>query len=156
MSLALTERERMKLALVINARSVISELWNFYSHGDAEPDVLFDSERASEGFWFDWDKIQNHCLPEVGLVMSASRRTAQDQYTYPAYAVVFRTGDWFPMGTVDQMDDIRHLAEVDDRSVMVNDAMDIVRQTCLSVPSDRRNEAMKHLDALRRILKPVL
>jgi hypothetical protein len=113
------------------------------------------NQPAKEGFWFDWDKLVSQCMPDVGIVLSASRRTAQVEYTYPVYAVIFRTGDWFQLSTDEQMEEVLRLAEVDDRGIAA-EAADVLRQIVLSVPSDRRGEAMKHLEALNRILKPVL
>jgi len=145
---AFNERERRKLTLLINARATMQDLWDWYR---SESDSQFDPERSHEGFWFDWDKISSQLMPEIGMVMSASRRTAQVEYTYPVYAVVFRTGDWFAIATNDQVESIRHLAVVDDGDVV--ETLNALQQMILSSTPDRMGEAMKHLNALRRILK---
>lgn len=147
---ALTSREKDKLRLIVNARMTIDDVFKYH---DDDADQF--NQPAKEGFWFDWDKLVSQCMPDVGIVLSASRRTAQVEYTYPVYAVIFRTGDWFQLSTDEQMEEVLRLAEVDDRGIAA-EAADVLRQIVLSVPSDRRGEAMKHLEALNRILKPVL
>jgi hypothetical protein len=147
---ALTPRERDKLRLIVNARQTVDDVFQYYTHGDDQ----FDRPEL-EGFWFDWDKLVSQCMPDVGVVLSASRRTAQVEYVYPVFAVIFRTGDWFQLSTDEQMKSVLRHAEVDDRGIAA-EAVDTLRQIILTVPSDRRGEAMKHLEALQRIIKPVL
>lgn len=150
MTSTLTPRECEKLRFLVNARRTIEDVFKWHVN---EADQF--NRPGKENFWFDWDKISSQCLPEVGVILSASRRTAQVEYTYPVYAVIFRTGDWFQLTTDAQMDNVLQLAVVDDRGI-VKEATDVIRHIVLNVPSDRRGEAMKHLEALTRILKPVL
>jgi len=128
----------------------ISDLWRHH-----RSETGFNAEKVHEGFWFDWGKLESQLMPEVGIILSASRRTAQVEYTYPVYAVIFRTGDWFDISDEKLTKDVLHHTEGDGRSAIVN-AIDVLRQFVPTVSLDRRDEGMKHLNALIRILKPVL
>lgn len=101
-------------------------------------------------WYFDWDPVIRQCAPEVLIVMSGSRQSTD---RIPTYAVVPRTGLTIKLST-----DRGYLEQLSHGAILDAEEFDHIlnklKEMISHLPEVRVGEAMKHLNALRRIIKP--
>lgn len=147
----ITYNERRKLHRLMCVYQAVQATWYFHksvSYGSLEADA------DKSGWYFDWDPIVRECFPEILVVMSGDRR---EERRFPAYAVAPRSGDWFELQSdPKQVEALLQAVEPTDQHI--EQMMLMLAELKLmshSLPAERTGEAMKHLNALTRLIKPL-
>jgi len=146
-----TYQERRKLYGLVITYLTVLETW--YYHKGLDYGTL-EGNADKSGWWFDWEPVTRDCFPEVLVVMSGDRR---DERRYPVYAVVPRAGDWIELPS--NPEQLAALAkDIEPSSSIGQQMMELLkelRQMSQSLPIERVGEAMKHLNVLQRLIKPI-
>jgi Zn-finger domain-containing protein len=146
-----TFQERRKLNALVSTYRTIQDTW--YFHKDLDYDSL-EEQVDVPGWWFDWEPVVRECFPEVLVVMSGDRR---EERRFPVYVVVPRVGDWIELSS--NPEQLAALAESlespSSHGQVMMEVLDELRKMSHSLPSERVGEAMKHLNAFGRIIKPI-
>lgn len=150
-SRTLSYTERRKVYNLIQTYLTVQDTWYFHkslSYGSLEQDA------DKSGWYFDWEPIVRECFPEVLVVMSGERR---EERRFPAYVVVPRVGEWIELSS--NPDQLAETAKDVEPSFRVGETMmdgiKSLRKMSPLLPAERVGEAMKHLNALQRLIKPI-
>jgi hypothetical protein len=129
----------------------VQDTWYYHkalSYGSLEADA------DKSGWYFDWEPVVRECFPEVLVVMSGERR---EERRFPAYVVVPRVGDWIELPSNPKQ--LAVVAEEMRPSPRVGEAMmeglRSLRKMAQSLPAERIDDVMKHINAIQRAIKPV-
>jgi len=145
-----TEDEEQKLKWLQGAIQAVYDSKKAWKH-EQEQEIL--EVHKLSGWTLEWDQIIRFVFPEIVLIMSDDRR-ALDRH--PVFACFPRTGDWVTLPTETeadldkQQDGNPTLAERHERASLS------LKAVILELPEARRGEAMKHLRALERIIRPAV
>jgi hypothetical protein len=146
----MTEREKVKFRYVLDTCLAIYDALQFHKCSGEEE---FWQSVDKAGWAFDWDQVVRTVSPEILIVMSGDRR---DPSRHPVYLVVPGAGEWFEIDahTVEEL--LRDVVPFDRGVTDFDQSVELIRKMIQDGPTDRTGEAMKHLNALKRIIRPTL
>lgn len=149
----MTRQESEKLRHLLLTYLLVYDTWKYHD-GPGKPESLI--EQADQSGWiFDWEPVLRYCSPELYVVWSADRR---DSSRFPSYVVVPGAGEWFELHSDPEQLEwlLSDAVPIGGDAEVVESTLETLRKTSTSLPTERRGEAMKHLNAWWRIVKPTL
>lgn len=145
----LTLTEKKKLGFLLDCYVAVYDAWRH--HVDDQHDD-FESQADKAGWRFDWSAVIRECHPHVLVVMSGEGRNQQH---FPTYAVIPGAGEWFELhSNPERLELLRSSAVANAVEGDGPSPLEELGHMITTLPNERRGEAFKHLNALRRIMKP--
>jgi len=148
---ALSLKEKQKLRYLLDCYLALYDSW---VHHKSDHSESLEELADEAGWWFDWEPVIRECMPDVLVIMSGDRRSVP---RFPSYAAVPRVGEWFEIGSnPPQLEALRLVAVPVDGDINTVTVLESLRRDVVNLPADRRGDAMKHYNALRRIITPTV
>jgi len=146
----MTPREKIKLRYLLETCLAIYDSLQFHKGAD-EGEFWLTVDKA--GWAFDWDQVIREVSPEVLIIMSGDRR---DPSRHPVYAVIPGAGEWFEIDANTVVELTEDVAPQGRGTNDFDQIVELIRKMIQDGPTDRTGEALKHLNALKRIIRPTL
>lgn len=114
-------------------------------------DNLIDASDKPD-WYFDWQPVIRYLAPEVLVVMSDDTRRRDVDIAIPTYLIFTEDGDWITVD-VEQLDLASTDEDAEPPGQGFEQALFMMETNISSVEEQRRGEVMRHIRALRRILR---
>jgi hypothetical protein len=133
-------------------RRTFVALYETRQHWKSDQASSLTEEADRPGWYFDWRPVIQYLAPEILVVMSDDVRDRNVDIVIPTYLIITTEGDWITVD-VDQL----YRESTDWVAAPTGNAYEhalVTMETSISsVEEQRRGEVMRHIRAIRRILR---